>query len=182
MARWGRVDFKQLQRLQKRMQKLEKVEFEKFCEDAAKELAARLLAKVIKRTPVGQYKDGTVGGTLRRGWTVGSHREAELSTVFGGSTNWTEKDGKTRTKGMGGATGFANSMTVTKKGNVYEISVINPVEYASYVEYGHRTRNHRGWVPGRFMMTISADEVEQQAPKVIERKLLKMLGEAFDGD
>lgn len=167
MARWGRVDFKQLQRLQKRMQKLEKVQFEKFCEDAAKELAARLLAKVIKRTPVGNYDDGTVGGTLRRGWTVGSHREAELASTFGGGS---------------GVKKFADSMVVTKKGNNYEIEVINPVNYAMYVEYGHRTRNHQGWVPGRFMMTISADEVEQQAPKIIERKLMKLLGEAFDGD
>ena len=167
MARWGKVNFKQLERLQKRMQKLGKADFDKFCEDMAKELAARLLARVIKRTPVGDYDDGTVGGTLRRGWTAKSHREAELSSAFGGGS---------------GAKKFADSMTVVKKGNVYEIEVINPVEYASYVEYGHRTRNHQGWVPGRFMMTISADEVEQLAPKLIEKKLMKLLGEAFNGD
>lgn len=167
MARWGRVDFRQLQRLAKRMEKLERAGFEKFCEDAAKELAARLLARVIKRTPVGDYDEGTVGGTLRRGWITGSHREAELSATFGGGA---------------GVKKFAESMTVTKKGNNYEIEVINPVEYASYVEYGHRTRNHQGWVPGRFMMTISADEVERLAPKLLERKLVKLLGEAFNGD
>ncbi len=167
MARWGKVNFKQLQKLQKRMQKLEKVQFEKFCEDAAKELAARLLAKVIKRTPVGDYDDGTVGGTLRRGWTANSRREAELSSAFGGGS---------------GAKKFADSMVVKKVGNNYEIEVINPVEYASYVEFGHRTRNHQGWVPGRFMMTISAQEVENLAPKLIEKKLMKLLGEAFNGD
>lgn len=167
MARWGKVNFKQLEKLQKRMQKLEKVEFEKFCEDAAKELAARLLAKVIKRTPVGVYDDGTVGGTLRRGWTAGSHREAELSSTFGGGN---------------GAKTFADSMTVVKTGSTYEIEVINPVEYAAYVEFGHRTRNHQGWVPGRFMMTISAQEVENLAPKLIEKKLMKLLGDAFNGN
>lgn len=72
MARWGRVDYRKLKQLQERMQKLEKIELEKFCEAMAKEIAARLLAKAIKRTPVGQYEDGRVGGTLRRGWTVGS--------------------------------------------------------------------------------------------------------------
>lgn len=167
MARWGKVNYRELQKLQKRMEKLEKVEFEKFCEAMAKELAARLLAKVIKRTPVGQYEDGTVGGTLRRGWTSKSHREAELASTFGGGS---------------GAKKFAESITVTKKGNIYEIEIINPVDYSAYVEFGHRTRNHQGWVPGRFMMTISADEVERQAPKIIERKLVKMLGDAFDGD
>lgn len=115
MARWGKVDYRQLKRLQERMQKLEKIELEKFCEAMAKELAARMLAKVIKRTPVGQYDDGTVGGTLRRGWTSSSHREAELSSTFGGG-NGTKR--------------FAESMTVTKKGDVYEIEIINPVHYA----------------------------------------------------
>lgn len=165
--RKGRVDYKQLQRLQKNMDKLEKTDFDKFCEDAAKELAARLLARVIKRTPVGSYEDGTVGGTLRRGWTATSHREAELASTFGGGT---------------GANKFSDSLIVKRKGSIYEVEVINPVEYASYVEYGHRTRNHKGWVQGRFMMTISADEVEQKAPKILEKKLMKLLKEAFDGD
>ena len=141
--RWGKVDYRQLKKLQERMQKLEKIELEKFCEAMAKEIAARLLAKAIKRTPVGQYDDGRVGGTLRRGWTVGK---------------------------------------ITKKGNIYEIEVFNPVEYAMYVEYGHRTRNHTGWVPGRFMMTISADELQKDAPKIIEKKLIKLLGDAMNGN
>lgn len=167
MPKWGKVNYKQLQQLQKRMEKLEKVEFERFCEEVAKELAARLIAKVVKRTPVGDYDDGTVGGTLRRGWTSKSHREAELASTFGGGS---------------GAKKFSDSMVVKKVGNNYVIEVINPVEYAAYVEFGHRTRNHKGWVPGQFMMTISADELQRQAPRVIEKKLVKLLGDAFSGD
>lgn len=136
MARWGRTDFRQLKALQKRMQKLDRANFDKFCESAVKELAARMLSKAIRRTPVDQ-------GTLRRGWTIGK---------------------------------------VEKNENVYEIEVINPVEYANYVEYGHRTRNHKGWVKGKFMMTFSADEVEQQSPQILEKKLMKFLGEIFDAD
>ena len=64
---------------------------------------------------------------------------------------------------------------IEKIGNTYRIEVINPVEYASYVEYGHRTRNHAGWVNGRFMMTISANEIEQSAPKILEKKILRYL-------
>ena len=64
---------------------------------------------------------------------------------------------------------------IEKIGNTYRIEVINPVEYASYVEYGHRTRNHAGWVNGRFMMTISANEIEQATPKILEKKILKYL-------
>lgn len=167
MARRGaRVDFRELKRMQKKMEKLGK-EYDKFCEAMAKELAARLLAKVIKRTPVGVYEDGTTGGTLRRGWTSDSQREAELSSAFDGGNS---------------ASKFAKGLNVTKNGSVYQIEIINPVEYSAYVEYGHRTRDHKGWVNGRFMMTISADELQQQAPAIIEKKLTKMLKEAFDGN
>lgn len=167
MGKWGNADFKRLIRLQEKMQKLEKAGFDKFCEDAAKEIASRLLAKVIKHTPVGNYDDGKVGGTLRRGWTAKSEREAELSSTFGGGN---------------GVKKYAETLEVIKRGNLYEVWVINPVEYSSYVEYGHRTSNHQGWVKGRFMMTISANEVESQAPTILEKKLAKLLGEAFDGD
>ena len=92
MARWGRVDIAQLKRMQKKMERLERAGFDTFCEDAAKEIAARMLSKVIKRTPVGVYDDGRTGGTLRRGWKI--------------------KAG------------------VRKVGNMYEIEVINPTEYA----------------------------------------------------
>lgn len=167
MAKWGRTDFKRLKRMLNKLEKLSRVDYEKFCEEVAKEIAARFLARVIKRTPVGQYDDGTVGGTLRRGWTSDSHKEAELGSTFGGG---------------GGAKKYVDSMRVKKFGPYYEIDIINPVEYAMYVEFGHRTRDHQGWVPGRFMMTISADEVEKLAPKLIEKKLLKLLKEAFDGN
>lgn len=177
MARWGKVNYKELQKLQKRMEKLQKVEFEQFCEAMAKELAARLIAKVIHRTPVGQYNDGTVGGTLRRGWTAGKENTNEKGNVVG----------------VAGKTGFASGLEVTKKGDVYEITVSNNVHYAPYVEYGHRQevgrfvpaigkRLKKPWVNGRFMMTISANELQGQAPKIIEKKLIKLLGDVFDGD
>lgn len=53
----------------------------------------------------------------------------------------------------------------------YSVTVYNPVEYASYVEYGHRTRNHSGWVEGQFFMTNSAKEIEVQAPAYVEHML-----------
>ena len=51
--RWGDVDYKQLQKLRDNLQKLQDMDLDKFCEDVSKELAARLLALVIPRTPVG---------------------------------------------------------------------------------------------------------------------------------
>ena len=71
--------------------------------------------------------------------------------------------------------------TITRIGNQYEIVVYNATEYASYVEFGHRTRNHRGWVMGRFMLTKSEVELENQAPVILERMLMRKLGEIFNG-
>jgi hypothetical protein len=158
MGRWGRCDYKQLQQLQRRLDRLQKVDLVSFCEDCAKELAARLLGKVIRRTPVGDYAGG---GTLRRGLTADTETEAE-------------------SKGRSNAKEYVEALKITKTGNVYQIEIVNPVNYASYVEFGHRTRNHKGWVNGRFMLTISEEELDNQAPAILEKKLLKYLGEAFN--
>lgn len=120
-------------------------------------MATRLLAIVVKRTPVGdysgdsyvcqtgqthkgQYVPGKVGGTLRRGWTIGE---------------------------------------VVKDGSCYQIEIINLEEYVSYVEYGHRTVNGKGWVPGHFMLTISAQEVENMMPALLEKRLYELIKGLF---
>lgn len=147
MGRSGRFDIRGLKELQEELNKLQ--DPDKFVEACAKELAARLLRMVVKGTPVGQYtkSSGKKGGTLRRGWT-GSKRSSAQS--------------------------YADSLTIIHSGDTYVIEIVNPVEYASYVEYGHRTINN-GWVPGRLMMTTSEQELERIAPKVLERKIKKYL-------
>ena len=102
----------------------------------ANELAARLLAKVKKRTPVGVYNDARIGGTLRKNWSIGE---------------------------------------ITENNGVYQVDVTNIIDYASYVEYGHRTVDHKGWVEGRFMLTISSDELQKDSSRIIENKLKKIL-------
>lgn len=134
-----RLDYGELEKLKEQLEKIG--DTDQFLTSCAKELAARLLAKVIKRTPVGQYpaETGKKGGTLRRGWTA------------------------------------SKDLNVTKVGSDYVIEIINPVEYASYVEYGHRTRNHKGWVEGHFMLTISENEIRNSAPSILEKKLKNYL-------
>lgn len=151
----GNVNFDDLKKFRDKLeQHFSEAQVAEFIESCAKELSARLLAKVVKRTPVGQYpkNSGKKGGTLRRGWTGG--------------------------KG-GGASAYANSLKVHHYGGVYVIEIINPVEYASYVEFGHRTRDGGGWVEGRFMLSISEGEIKRDAPKILENKLKKKLGECF---
>lgn len=166
MAKMGKVDIQGLKDFQKQLEKLQ--DPDAFVEACAKELAARLLRMVVKRTPVGDYSGdsytcesgqthqgqkvkGKVGGTLRRGWTVGKRVSAS---------------------------NYAESLAVHHNGDAYTIEIVNPVEYASYVEYGHRTANHTGWVRGHFMMTISENELRSIAPKILEKKVLKYLQQA----
>ena len=149
MGRMGNFNIDGLKKFRDELNKLQ--DPDKFVEACAKELAARLLRMVVKRTPVGKYpkSSGKKGGTLRRGWT-GEKRSS--------------------------AQNYADSLTVHHFGDTYVIEIVNPVEYASYVEYGHRTANHKGWVKGKFMMTISEQELEKIAPKVLENKIKRYLG------
>ncbi len=141
MARMGKFSCSDLKKLQKQLESLE-TQRDTLMEACAKELAARLLAKVKKRTPVGVYPENTgkKGGTLRRGWTIG-----EIENING----------------------------------VYKIEITNLVEYSSYVEFGHRTANHKGWVEGKFMLTISEQELQNIAPRVLEKKIKQKLEAAF---
>lgn len=150
MGRFGRFEVRGLKELQKQVDKLNQEQRQQFMEECAKELAARLLAKVIKRTPVGEYPSSTgkMGGTLRRGWTAEKTSNAK---------------------------NYAASLTVHQYGGYYVIEIVNPVDYASYVEYGHRTANHKGWVRGVFMLTISEQEIEAAAPAILQQKLYRFL-------
>ena len=148
----SKIDCKQLEQLRDSLEAMAR-NSDDFFEDTSREIAARLLAKVIKRTPVGTYpsNSGKVGGTLRRGWTAGTNQAA---------------------------TSYADSLTVHHFGDTYVIEIINPVEYASYVEFGHRTANGTGWVEGKYMLTLSEQEIRQSAPGILEAKLKKWLSGA----
>jgi hypothetical protein len=95
--------------------------------------------------------------------------------------------------------------TPKKAGWDYRVKIKNDVEYATYVEFGHRPnwqgmirgkKNKQGvpklefgdfemedgtpakaWVDGYFMLTKSMDETRQDLPKVAEEVLTKKLRE-----
>lgn len=124
--------------LQKQVQQMaSEQEMQKLYQDCCKELAARFLRKVMKRTPVGKGsfevvrdKDGTVkkykrgkskgkvklkrltnGGTLRRGWTAKTYEEAKS----GKAPNVMEA---------------VDALQVARKGRIFEIRITNVVPYA----------------------------------------------------
>lgn len=153
-AKWGSCDYQQLLKFRENLQKLQSADLDAFCQEVSRELAARLLALVIPRTPVGKYPkaSGKKGGTLRRGWTAGN-RDAKA---------------------------YAKALPIDKQGSTYTVEVMNPVNYASYVEFGHRTRGGKGWVDGQYFLTISEQDLRSLAPGLIEKKLEKRLREVFN--
>lgn len=141
MGRSGGCDFSELQAFADSLQAMTD-NMSEIMDICAKELAQRLIRKVIKRTTAGVYskKSGKKGGTLKKGWS---------------------QDGKYK---------------IYHSPSACLIEIKNPVEYASYVEYGHRTVNG-GWVPGRLMMTISVDEIQRDGPAILEKKIKKLMEE-----
>ena len=79
---------------------------------------------------------------------------------------------------------------IVKKGDDYMIEVFDDTKYASFVEDGHRQKVGRyvpaigkrlvkPWVEGRFMMKLTADEIEQEMPRYMERLEKKLAEELF---
>ncbi|WP_042348257.1 HK97 gp10 family phage protein [Bacillus massiliigorillae] len=64
---------------------------------------------------------------------------------------------------------------VKRNGDRLSIELYNNVEYAPYVELGHRTRNG-GFVPGVYMLEMSIMELERELPKHVYALLREVLG------
>lgn len=73
-------------------------------------------------------------------------------------------------------------------GGGYTVTITNNVEYASYVEFGHRQTPGRyvpaigkSWVSGQFFLTKAELELEKELPKIIEKKLEAWIKEVLGG-
>ncbi len=170
--RKGKFDFREFKEFSKKVEKLSNKQVDEFISACAKELAARLLREVTKRTPVGNYDGNDYNCNVRKGNKNRIHKGNKVT----GKNGSTLRKGWTAGKSV---SDYVDSLDVNHTGKEFVIEVTNPVKYASYVEYGHRTRNHKGWVKGHFMLAISEQEIESASPAILERKIRKMLGECF---
>lgn len=64
---------------------------------------------------------------------------------------------------------------IQRRGKEYYIEVSNNMEYALPVEYGHRTRGGRGFVPGAHMMELSLSELREKLPGYLQTWLDQFL-------
>lgn len=173
----GKWDTKELDKFTEKLKGLSDEKIQEFNEDTVKEIAARTLAKIIARTPVGEYGDKMVEFTAYKGTDDEQEVKFEAkSSKVGG----TLKRGWTANKDIDPYSYIMANSEVVKKGRTYTLIISNNVFYAPYVEYGHRKVNGTGWVDGRFMMTISEDEMQDELPAILEKKLNDFLGEYFN--
>lgn len=180
-------DTRELQELSEALKRQQSA-WDSFCEDTVKELAEKLLAKVVKRTPVGKAPKLNGPKTVKVKAESGKGRARSFLTAEGAwyARYWGGYKGGTLRRGW-------TIGNVAKVGNVYKIEVINNTIYASYVEFGHRqqpgryvpalslqgARLKKSWVEGKFMLTISESDLKRDAPGIIERRIKQKLGECF---
>lgn len=70
---------------------------------------------------------------------------------------------------------------VIRKGNTLFVVIKNPLNYASFIEYGHTKQNRIGWVDGYFMATISIQEVQDAMPKRFDKAFNDFLSKLNKG-
>lgn len=158
-----------LKQFSKNLKNLEQKGIDDICEKILREMTLRFLTKVIQLTPVGKnnyvrrraraengdylrYARGKnkgkiktkrtntyTGGTLRRGWIVKNEKQAV-----------TNKSKPTQAE----IENFVKGLKFHKFGKNYKITVVNPVEYAKYVNYGHRKRRKKGYYGDTNMATV----------------------------
>ena len=64
------------------------------------------------------------------------------------------------------------SWTVSEAGRL-QARAVNPVEYASFVEFGRRNRFGGRFVPGQRFMTRAMEETRARMPKMVKAHLLR---------
>lgn len=171
----ARVDVSELLKFQERLQKMTTgAERDAFYEECTKDIAARFLKKVIKKTPTGKGRYEVVRDNVgnivkfKRGKKKGKAKLKKFTSGGALKRGWQALQGK--------------NTRVRKVGNTYHAHLVNHEEYASYVEYGHRQnpgqfvpvlekRLKAAWAPGKFYMTKSAKEVEDIAPTLLKQKI-----------
>ena len=117
--------------------------------------AQRVVARGKRRTPVDT-------GYLRNSWYIGSQNIVQVEQ----KTKGTSKSGRTK---MQIDTAASDILSVKVIGNVLEVEIGLGADYASFIEYGQRSYE------GRYMLTLSIDEVQRQLPARFNKEWLQFI-------
>ena len=148
-------DFRQFENYVKKFEKMT-TEFDEFLRTFLLQQAQRVVSNAKRRTPVDT-------GAMRASWGIGSQK-ITLTKIGNGKSVKIDPENST----------IADISVV---GNNFEVEIWNSVEYASYIEWGHRTRGGNGWVEGYYVLTISIQQVENAMPARFNSTFTKFLKE-----
>ncbi len=152
MGKNYKFDYSQFQNYVKDFGNVQK-EFETFLKTFLLQQAQRVVRSTKLRTPVDT-------GTLRNSWCIGNETKAIRYN----------KNGKVT--GTDYQSAFANKATIDDVqlvGDTLQVTISNPMEYASYIEYGQRS------YLGRYMLTISMDEISAAMAGRFEKEFKNFL-------
>lgn len=152
MGKGYKFDYSQFEEYVKDFQKATD-NFDTFLKKFLLQQAQRVIRAVKPRTPVDT-------GTLRESWVIGKEVKAIRYDESGNVT------------GSDYASAFANSVSIDDVqvvGDSLQITISNPMEYASYIEYGHHS------YLGRYMLTISMDEISNAMSGRFEKEFRNFL-------
>lgn len=152
MGRNYKFDYSQFQNYVKDFENAQK-EFETFLKTFLLQQAQRVIRAVKPRTPVDT-------GALRNSWCIGNETKAIRYDKNGNVT------------GTDYQSAFANEATIDDVqiiGDTLQVTISNPMEYASYIEYGQRS------YLGRYMLTISMDEISAAMSGRFEKEFKNFL-------
>lgn len=177
MAKWGSFDYKKFEKMASNIDKAVQSQLgEQLTRAILLEAANIALRKTKKRTPVGVYRS-RVEFTAKL-----PAKEVKFTTKSGKKVAFTAKArtrkvafdvSKVKQGGNLREKWFVSD--VKREGDTFYIELFNNVEYASFVEFGHRIKNAGKWVEGRYMLTISMKEVEAILPKIIDKHTKNLL-------
>ena len=74
---------------------------------------------------------------------------------------------------------------VQRQGNDFLVTIYNNVEYAIFVEHGHRIVVNGatvGFVDGKYMLCIGVEQVAKRMPQILEKHTQALLQEIFGGN
>ena len=150
MGRWGRCDYRELKKLDERLQQLSEVDMDRLCRDAAKEIARILLNKAKKRTPVDT-------GALRDAWTIlpiEKHGDQYTVTVINN----------------------LKYASYVEFGHRKIVRIRSGTDEDGNAIYG---KKFVGYQKPRYMLTISEQEVKTLAPSILNDMLYEALKGVF---
>ena len=146
------------------------IDFKIWLKSFLLEQAQRVVREAKLRTPVDT-------GALRNSYQIGGQEIALTYSVDNKGKEHFDLDTKN-----------SEVESIELVDDNFEVVISNPMEYASYVEYGHPQEPGRfvpaigkrlknSWVPGHYMLTIAVDDVQRAMPTRFDRQFKQFLAE-----